>query len=390
MDQSGRPVKFWDLWRNGRYGSPPPRLKVVISGGGTGGHVFPAIAIADALKRAYENIDILFVGAKGRLEMEKVPKAGYPIEGLWISGIQRRLTLKNLMFPLKLISSLWKARRILKRFRPHVAVGVGGYASGPTLEMASRMGIPTLIQEQNSFPGITNRLLAKKADRICVAYPGMERFFAADKIILTGNPVRQDIAKLEDKRKEGYRHYQLDPGKMTILILGGSGGARSINESLKQNAEELARANDVQLIWQCGKYYFEEYARTETAALENVHIRAFLERMDLAYAVADLVMARAGALTISELCVAGKPAILIPSPYVAEDHQTKNAEALSSKEAALLQKDEDAIDAIPLALQVLKDENQMNKLKKNIRQMSRTDAASRIAEEVLSLIELKT
>jgi UDP-N-acetylglucosamine--N-acetylmuramyl-(pentapeptide) pyrophosphoryl-undecaprenol N-acetylglucosamine transferase len=388
LDQSGRPVKFWDLWRNGRYGSEAPKLKVVISGGGTGGHVFPAIAIANALKSAYKNIDILFVGAKGRLEMEKVPQAGYPIEGLWISGIQRRLTLKNLLFPFKLISSLWKARGILRRFRPDVVVGVGGYASGPTLEMAARMGIPALIQEQNSFPGITNRLLAKKVERICVAYPEMARFFPAEKIVMTGNPVRQDIAELDDKRGPAFTHYALDPDKKTILVLGGSGGARSINESLKVNTAAIAKAQNVQILWQCGKFYFEEYEKTETAQLENVHIRAFLERMDLAYALADLVIARAGALTISELCIVGKPSILIPSPFVAEDHQTRNAEALSSRNAAILQKDSEAATAVPKALKLLEHENELEALRTNIQKMSRPDAASRIADEVLGLIEI--
>ena len=311
-------------------------MKIIVSGGGSGGHVFPAIAIADALKKKDKFIEILFVGAKGKIEMEKVPKAGYEIEGLWISGLQRKLTLRNLSFPFKLISSLWKARGILKRFKPDVVVGVGGFASGPVLEMASRMGIPCLIQEQNSYAGITNRLLAKKVDRICVAYDGMERFFPASKIVHTGNPVRQDLLDLSQKKNEAIAHFGLDPDKKTLLVFGGSLGARTLNEMMDTGYQSIKSLTDTQVLWQVGKLYEVSFQNSETAQLDHVRLLTFIDRMDLAYAVADVVMCRAGASTISELCLAGKASILIPSPNVAEDHQRKNAEALVSKNAARL------------------------------------------------------
>ncbi|MEM1324053.1 MAG: undecaprenyldiphospho-muramoylpentapeptide beta-N-acetylglucosaminyltransferase [Bacteroidota bacterium] len=363
-------------------------MRVIISGGGTGGHVFPAIAIANALKEQEPTIDIRFVGAKGKLEMEKVPKAGYPIEGLWISGFHRQLTLRNLLFPFKLLSSLWKAFWIVRRFRPQAAVGVGGYASGPTLGVASRMGIPCLLQEQNSYAGVTNKLLAAKARRICVAYEGMERYFPSSKIVMTGNPVRQDILQLEGKRTTALKHFGFAPGKKTLLVFGGSLGARTLNQAMAASAAALEAAEEVQVLWQAGKLYIEEYQQTATAALPNVQIRAFIDRMDLAYAMADAVVCRAGALTISELCLAAKPAILVPSPNVAEDHQTHNAMALVKKEAAIMVKDVQAkAEMVPQALALLKDAGQQEALSEHIRQLGRAEAAKKIAAEVLQLMK---
>ena len=364
-------------------------MKVIISGGGTGGHIYPAIAIADALKTEQKDIDILFVGAEGKMEMEKVPKAGYPIEGLWISGFHRKLTLRNLLFPFKLISSLWKAHRIIKRFKPDAVVGVGGFASGPTLEIASRLGIPTLIQEQNSYAGVTNKLLSKKANKICVAYQNMERFFPKEKIKWTGNPVRSDINDLVDRKEEGLTHFQLDKNKQTILLFGGSLGAKTLNEAMAANTEQIAKETDIQIIWQAGKLYYDAYKDTATAALPNVQIRPFLDRMDLAYAVADIVICRAGALTISELCIVGKPAVLIPSPNVAEDHQTQNALALVAKEAAQLIKDKEAKERmIPVAIHIMRNNTIKNELSRNIRQLVKPNAAQEIAKEVIKLIRL--
>ncbi len=387
MENSVRPVKSWDLEKIRQAHLPQnKKWKVVISGGGTGGHVFPAIAIADTLKAVNPNIDILFVGAKGKMEMTRVPKAGYKIEGLWISGFQRKLSLRNVMFPFKLISSLIRARRILRTFKPNVAIGVGGYASGPLLEMAVRKGIPSLIQEQNSFPGITNRLLGKRVDKVCVAYPNMDRFFPKEKIVLTGNPVRSDITDIEGKRNEGIQYYGLASNKKVVLVLGGSLGARSINESLRNNVDNLSRQTDVEILWQCGKLYIDSFKETETAKLPNVHITAFLDRMDLAYAAADIVISRAGALTVSELCIVGKPSILVPSPNVAEDHQTKNAMALVTRDAAVLINDAEAYQAIPKALELLKDEAALKSLSSKIKEMAHTDAAEAIVNEVFKIM----
>ena len=332
-------------------------VKIIISGGGTGGHVFPAIAIADAIKKINPEADILFVGAKDKIEMEKVPKAGYPIKGLWISGFHRKLTLRNLMFPFKLISSLVKAGYIIRSFMPQVAVGVGGFASGPVLDMATRMGIRTLIQEQNSYAGVTNRLLAKKVNRICVAYDRMEKYFPAEKLVLTGNPVRSDLKVAPADRAKAYEYYGFDPNKRTICVFGGSLGAKSINEAMAANAKLLAQHPEVQVLWQAGKLYLDRFRNCATANLPNVQIRDFIDRMDLAYAMADLVICRAGALTIAELCLLGQPAMLIPSPNVAEDHQSKNALALVDKEAAVLLPDQDAeAEIITRALGLLEDE----------------------------------
>jgi len=362
-------------------------MKVIISGGGTGGHVFPAIAIANAIKTQRPNAERLFVGAQGKIEMEKVPKAGYPIKGLWISGFQRRLTLQNLAFPFKLISSLWKAWSIVREFKPDVVIGVGGYASGPTLEVATRMGIPTLVQEQNSFPGITNRLLAKKVNKICVAYDGMEKFFPKNKIVHTGNPVRQGIFEnLDKKRAEAYSYFGFDPNKKTIFVFGGSLGARTINNAMVANAELLKSQTDTQVLWQAGKLYIDEMHQSDTAKLPNVEIRQFIDRMDLAYSMADVVIGRAGALTISELCFVGKPAILIPSPNVSEDHQTKNAMALVGVDAAVLVKDKDAEVMISRALEILENKKVKKELSGNISKLKKDRAAEVIAKEVFGMV----
>ena len=363
-----------------------PKPKIIISGGGTGGHIFPAIAIADAIEEKQPDAEILFVGAKGKMEMEKVPKAGYPIEGLWISGFHRQLTLRNLLFPLKLTSSLLGAWRILSRFRPDVVVGVGGFASGPLLEVACRCGFPTLLQEQNSYAGVTNRLLAKKVDKACVAYEGMERFFPADKIVLTGNPVRKALQESRATREEGARHFGLDPGRPILFVFGGSLGARSINQAMAANAALLKKEAEVQMLWQYGQLYEEQFGQCETAKLPNVKARAFIDRMDLAYAMANVIICRSGALTISELYFAGKPAIFIPSPNVAEDHQYKNAMAVVDAGAAWIVKDEEAREqAITRALELLNDEAEKKQLSENIRKLAMSDAAARIAEEVLKL-----
>lgn len=363
-------------------------MRIIISGGGTGGHIFPALALAKAIKKDNPNSEILFVGAKGKMEMERVPKAGFKIEGLWISGFQRKLTLRNLSFPFKLISSLWKARRILKRFKPEVVVGVGGYASGPTLEMAVRLGIPTLIQEQNSYPGITNRLLGGKVDRICVAFEGLERFFPAEKLVLTGNPVRDDLRQidLQEGKSAAMDFYGLDPSKKTILIVGGSLGAKSLNEALQNNTSLLKSREDVQVLWQAGKIYEEVCKQSDTAKLQQVTLLAFLERMDLAYAAADVVVGRAGALTISELCLLGKAAILVPSPNVAEDHQTKNCKALVERNAAVLVKDKDADSVLKVAMELLDTKGRVEELSKNIYALAIPNATQHIVKEIKSLV----
>lgn len=364
-------------------------MRVIISGGGSGGHIFPAIAIANALKADYPNIEILFVGAKGKIEMDKVPKAGYPIEGLWISGFHRKLTLRNLMFPIKLLSSLWKAFWILRKFKPDVVVGVGGFASGPTLAVASRLGIPCLIQEQNSYPGVTNKLLASQVRKICVAYNGLERFFPKDRIVKTGNPVRQDIMDLEGKRAEGIQHFGFDPNKKIIFLFGGSLGASALNKAMAANVESLSAKQDIQVFWQAGKLYIDEYQNSETAQLPNVKISAFVDRMDLAYAMADVIICRAGASTISELSLAGKAAILVPSPNVAEDHQTHNAKALTDNNAAIMVADKDAASKmIDEAVRILSEPGLKSRLIKNIKALGKPDAAKHIAKEVTNLISM--
>lgn len=363
-------------------------VRIIISGGGTGGHIYPAVSIANALKQKVEHIDILFVGAEGRMEMEKVPAAGYKIVGLPVAGLQRRLTWKNLLLPFKLQKSLNKAKKIIKDFNPQVVVGVGGYASGPVLWKASRMGIPTLIQEQNSYAGITNKLLAKRTAKICVAYDGMERFFPKEKIILTGNPVRQDLANTAMVRSEAIRFFGLDESKRTILILGGSLGARTLNQSIAQAVEQL-NASGYQVLWQTGKSYAQTALQlVADKGTGNVKVHEFIYRMDLAYAAADVVVSRAGAGTISELCIVAKPCILVPSPNVSEDHQTKNAKALVSKQAALMVSDADAQQQlVAAALSLAANEEQMKTLASNISKLALPSAANVIAEEVLKLVK---
>lgn len=348
--------------------------RVIISGGGTGGHVFPAIAIANEIRNRNANTEILFIGALGKMEMEKVPQAGYNIIGLNIIGFKRSFNLSNFLLPFKLIGSLLKARKIIKAFQPELVIGVGGYASGPTLKMAAWLKISTVIQEQNSFPGKTNLLLAKKAALICTAYPNMEVFFPKDKIILTGNPVRSETVNLSNKKDEGLAFYGLDNNKKTILIVGGSLGARTINEAVKAALDDFAKQTHIQCLWQCGNLYFN--ALSEVVSLpENVKMLRFIERMDLAYAVADLIVSRAGATSISELCIVGKPILLIPSPNVSEDHQTKNAMVLVNQSAAILVRDSEAKELLfKEIVKVLNDADQIHQLSINIKKMERPNA----------------
>lgn len=363
-------------------------IRIIISGGGTGGHIFPAVSIAGALKKKYPGTEILFVGAEGRMEMQRVPAEGYSIVGLPICGLDRKNPLKNITVLLKFIKSLWKARKIIKDFKPHAAVGVGGYASGPTLKTAALMGIPTLIQEQNSYAGVTNKMLAKGAERICVAYEGMERFFPKEKIILTGNPIRQGLADNQTTREEGIRAFGLDPDKRTILIIGGSLGARTMNESVLRKLDMIKQTDDVQFIWQTGKFYHQEIQEQlkNHGELPMLYVTDFISRMDEAYAAADLVISRAGAGSISEFCVLKKPVILVPSPNVAEDHQTQNALALVKKEAALYIKDVEAPETlIPQAIATVTDEALLEKLSLNIVQLAYTNSAEIIADEVYKL-----
>jgi UDP-N-acetylglucosamine--N-acetylmuramyl-(pentapeptide) pyrophosphoryl-undecaprenol N-acetylglucosamine transferase len=361
-------------------------IRVIISGGGTGGHIFPAVAIANELKTMDAKTEILFVGAEGKMEMQKVPQAGYQIIGLPISGIRRELTLSNLAFPFKLIKSLWKARQVVKDFQPDVAVGVGGYASGPLLFAAGRSGVPTLIQEQNSYAGLTNKWLAGKASTICVAYEGMEKFFPKNKIKLTGNPVRKDIAQGKDKRPEALSFFGLSDNKKTLLVIGGSLGARTINESMEKGVSSLLEAG-YQVVWQTGKGFIERASALATSLNnDSVKVFEFISVMDLAYAAADAVVSRAGALSVSELCLVGKPAILVPFPFAAEDHQTQNAMALVKRQSAILITDAEAKDKlIAAALELLGNEAKRRELSNNIRQSAKPEAARTIAEEVIRL-----
>lgn len=362
--------------------SKSPRL--IVSGGGTGGHIFPAIAIADAFKRRHPDAEILFVGAKGRMEMERVPKAGYPIEGLWISGFKRELSLDNLSFPFKLISSLCKAKKILKKFKPDIVVGVGGFASGPIMRKATKLNIPVVIQEQNSFPGVTNKIVAPKAAKICVAYENMEKWFPKDKIVLTGNPLRNNVVSTEGKHDEGARFFGLDPQKPIILLVGGSQGALGINKGI---SAKLAMFKDVdyQLIWQTGKHYVEQAQKEidELGLSERVKPVVFIDRMDLAYACADVVISRAGAMSISELSLVGKAVVFVPLPTAAEDHQTKNAMSLVEKDAAMIVKnDETPEKLIPTVFELLKDERKICKMQENIAKFARPNAAEDIVNEL--------
>lgn len=360
------------------------QYKFILSGGGTGGHIYPAIAIANELKLRFPDAEFLFVGAKDKMEMQKVPQAGYQIKGLWIAGLQRKLSIQNMMFPLKLVDSLWKSKKIIKEFKPDVVIGTGGFASGPLLKMASVMGIPTVIQEQNSFPGITNKLLSKKANVICVAYENLERFFPKEKMVLTGNPVRQDLIDIESKRAEAIQHFNLDPNKKTLLVLGGSLGARRVNQLIEAELGKFASQN-IQIIWQCGKLYFEDYKKHNA---DNVHVLAFIERMDLVYAASDIVISRAGASSVSELCIVGKPVIFIPSPNVAEDHQTKNAKSIVDKKGALLLKESELDTEFSLVFEaLLKDQEKQNQLSENIKQLAMPKATKKIADEIVKLIK---
>lgn len=365
-------------------------MKYIISGGGTGGHIFPAISIANAIKAKDPKADILFVGATGRMEMERVPAAGYPIEGLPVSGFDRKNLLKNFRVLIDLQKSIVKARKIIRNFRPDIAIGVGGYASAPTLKAASRLGVPTLLQEQNSYAGVTNRMLASKASAICVAYEGMEKFFPKEKIILTGNPVRQDLFNVLPKTPEAFEFFGFDPAKKTLLIVGGSLGARTLNQSVTAFLDEMAQSG-IQIIWQTGKYYIDK-ARADAQKYESREfiVTDFVSRMDYAYAVADLVISRAGASSISELCLLAKPVILVPSPNVAEDHQTSNAMALVNKNAALMVRDADALrDLIPATLNLIKNSDKLTELAKNISLLAQKDSAGRIAEKVLEIIRTR-
>lgn len=363
-------------------------IKVIIAGGGTGGHVFPAIAIANAIKEKIFNAQILFVGAKGRMEMQKVPAAGYHILGLNITGLQRRITWKNLQVPLKLCDSIVRSRNIVKRFKPDVVIGVGGYASGPLVRAAAKLGVPTLIQEQNSYPGITNKILAKKADKICVAYEGMDRFFPKEKIFLTGNPVRNEVLMANEKRVEGLEFFSLSAERKVLLIVGGSLGAFSINEAVSNHLESLV-SSGLQVIWQTGKTYYEKAAAQVTALnKEGVSAHAFIDRMDLAYGACDVIVSRAGAIAISEISALQRPSVLVPSPHVTEDHQTKNALALVNMQAAVLLPDAEVRERLgEEVISLVGDEMRLNKIKGNIARLYYRDSAKNIAGVALNLIK---
>ncbi len=357
--------------------------KVILSGGGTGGHIYPAIAIANEFKHRYPDTEFLFVGANGRMEMEKVPQAGYLIKGLWISGLQRKLTLKNAMFPFKLISSLFKASRIVSDFKPNVVVGTGGFASGPMLRVASGKKIPCVLQEQNSYAGITNKLLKDRVEKICVAYDGMERFFPAEKIIKTGNPVRGDLVSLSSDKNEALRFFELKEDKTTLLVLGGSLGARRVNQLIESELNFI-KEKDIQVIWQCGKLYYESYKKHNS---DKIKVKAFLNRMDLAYVAADIIVSRAGAGSVSELCIVGKPVVFIPSPNVAEDHQTKNALALVAEDAALIIKEKDSDTQFKTVFtDLINSEEQQKQLSVNIKKLAMPNATKHIVDEIEKLL----
>ena len=359
--------------------------KIILSGGGTGGHIYPAIAIANELKKRHPSAEILFVGAKDRMEMEKVPQAGYKIEGLWISGLQRKLTIKNILFPVKVMSSLLRSRKIVNRFQPDVVIGTGGFASGPLLRVAAAKKIPALIQEQNSYAGITNKLLGKHVNKICVAYDHMERFFPKNKIIKTGNPVRQDLLEVGGKKTQAIQHFNLDKNKKTILIIGGSLGARRINQ-LIENELNFFTEQKVQLLWQCGKFYYEKYQKHNELA--NVQVRQFIHKMDLAYAAADIIISRAGASSVSELCIVGKPVIFIPSPNVAEDHQTKNALAITEQKAGILIREKDLDAEFEVCFEELINSEKLQENYSNeIKKLALPDATKKIADAIEKLLK---
>ena len=357
--------------------------RIIISGGGTGGHIFPAIAIANEVKSRYSHAEILFIGAEGKMEMEKVPAAGYSIVGLPIRGFQRKLTFSNFILPFKLLYSLIKAFFIIKKFNPQVVVGVGGYASGPTLKIASFLKIPSLIQEQNSFPGKTNQLLAKSVSKVCVAYEGLETFFPEYKIEFTGNPVRSEMVMTEGKKEEAISFFNLDPLKPTILVIGGSLGARTLNQSVL-NSIDLISSEGVQVLWQCGKFYYSELNEQSERLISNqIYLHEFIQRMDLAYAVADVIISRAGAISVSELCIVAKPCVLVPSPNVAEDHQTKNAKALSTNGAAILVKDTDAKELLfETTISLLKDQEKCQSISDSLRVLAKPNATKAIVDTI--------
>ena len=362
------------------------KLKVIISGGGTGGHIFPAIAIANAINAMRPDTEFLFVGALGRMEMAKVPEAGFEIVGLPIMGLQRRLTLKNLKFPFMLLKSASKAKKIIKNFKPNIAIGVGGYASGPLLRAAAKAGVPTVLQEQNSYAGLTNKILGKKAVKICVAYEGMEKFFPKEKIVLTGNPVRKEVVKLQGKRERAAEFFGLDKTKKTLLVVGGSLGAWSINEGV-ENALKEWESQGFQLLWQTGKLFHQRALKSAENHSDWVKVEEFISRMDLAYSLADLIVSRAGAIAVSEICLINKPSIFVPLPTAAEDHQTKNAKVLTNIHAAKMVPDQDVkIDLGKTVIELIQDEDQMQRLSENIKPLAHADAAELIANEVLKLV----
>lgn len=364
------------------------KLKILLSGGGTGGHIFPAVAIADGLKDKYADAEFLFVGAKGRMEMEKVPQSGYKIVGLWISGIQRKFDIRNLSFPFKLISSLWKASGIIRKFKPDVAIGTGGYASGPLLYMASRKKVPTLILEQNSYPGITNKLLGKKVNTICVATPGMEKYFDKEKLVITGSPIRDRIANSKIKRKDACEFFKMDAEKPIMLIIGGSQGARGINLAIAANLKQLSEKG-IQILWQTGINYFEEaLALVKSHGMENkVFVHKFIMEMEMAYAACDFVVSRAGAIALAEIVQVEKACIFIPLPSAAEDHQTKNALTLANSNAALLLKEKEAVVSLfTLVSDVMLDKNKKQDLINNIKKFKTSDATQNIVDEVVKLV----
>ncbi|WP_026038635.1 undecaprenyldiphospho-muramoylpentapeptide beta-N-acetylglucosaminyltransferase [Myroides injenensis] len=357
--------------------------RVILSGGGTGGHIYPALAIANELKSRYADAEILFVGAEGRMEMEKIPAAGYPIEGLWISGIQRKLTIDNLSFPFKLISSLWKSKKIIKRFKPDVVIGTGGYASGAVVKVASDMGLPTVVQEQNSYPGITNRFLGKKAKCICVAYDEVASFFPGKNVLKTGNPVRKDLLTVEDKKEEAFQYFGLDRTKKVLLVLGGSLGARRINQLIEKEIPFFNRMG-IQILWQCGKLYYDEYKKSEST---DIKVAPFIDRMDLAYACADIIISRSGASSVSELAIIGKPVIFIPSPNVAEDHQTKNANSIVKHGGAVMIKENELDQFERIFSDLVLDNNKMIELGKQFKKLALPNATKDIVDQIIALIK---
>ncbi len=358
--------------------------KFILSGGGTGGHIYPAIAIADELKKRYPDAEFLFVGANDRMEMQRVPQAGYSIKGLQIAGIQRKLSLKNLLLPFKLLKSLYQARQIIQKFQPDAVIGTGGYASAPTLKAAQWLKVPYFIQEQNSFAGITNKWVSKKANKIFVAYQNMEKFFPKAKIQITGNPIREGLTTIQDKNKNAFESFSLDENKFTLLVLGGSLGAKSINQLISSNLS-FFQENQVQILWQCGKFYYDEYKEKQT---EMVQVRPFIENMNDAYAVADVIISRAGASSVSELCVVGKPVIFVPSPNVAEDHQTKNAQAIADEKAAILIKETELKDNFQkIFLEIFNDKEKRKILSENIKALAKPNATKQIVDEIIKIIK---